>query len=125
MTRAQDAVVSVLSREATFLSAQEVHARLRTRGSRVGLTSVYRALGELAAAGELDTARNATGEAAYRLCTSRQHHHHLTCVQCGATIEIAAPTVERWVRQVAQRHGYAAEDHTVEISGRCPTCRMR
>ena len=123
MTRAQQAVVSVLETDATFLSAQEVHARLRTSGSRVGLTSVYRALGELAAAGSVDTARTATGEASYRLCESRQHHHHLTCRQCGATVEIAAPTVERWVRQVAQRHGYAAEDHTVEISGTCRNCR--
>ena len=34
------------------------------------------------------------GETVYRKC-SDHHHHHLVCRECGTTVEIAGPTVER------------------------------
>jgi len=125
VTRAQQAVLTVLQGADGFLSAQDLHARLRAAGGPVGpvgLTSVYRAVQSLAEAGEVDEARTSTGEAGYRVCATRGHHHHLSCSTCGATVEVESPKLERWVAEEAGRHGYAALDHTLEITGTCSAC---
>lgn len=122
MTRAQRAVVGVLSAAESFLSAQQIHARLRAQGERVGLTSVYRALQALADDSAVDVLRTASGEATYRSCRTAAHHHHLVCRSCGSAVELAAPQVERWVASVARSHGYHVDSHTLEITGTCPRC---
>ncbi len=104
-----------------FRSAQQLHARLRGDGDKVGLATVYRALQQLTDDGELDVRRTEDGEATYRLC-STGHHHHLVCRSCGRTIEVESGAVERWAAAVAREHGFRAVDHTVEITGTCSSC---
>ena len=121
-TRQRAAVAAVFDTLEGFHSAQEVHARLRTAGDGVGLSTVYRAVQALADDGELDSIRTGSGEALYRRC-STQHHHHLVCRTCGRTVEVAGPAVERWADRVAGEHGFADVSHTLEIFGTCATCR--
>jgi Fur family transcriptional regulator, ferric uptake regulator len=121
-TRQRAAVRAVFSDLEGFLSAQEVHARLRSGGDGVGLSTVYRAVQSLADDGELDCLRTDSGETLYRRC-SPQHHHHLVCRNCGLTVEVAGPTVERWADRVAGEHGFADVSHTLEIFGTCADCR--
>jgi Fur family transcriptional regulator, ferric uptake regulator len=122
VTRAQRAVLEVLRDETGFVSAQSIHARLRAADASVGLTSVYRALQALADDGALDVVRSGSGELTYRRCASDDHHHHLLCSSCGATVEVEAPALERWVADVARRHDYRVDGHTLEISGTCAAC---
>lgn len=121
MTRQRTAVRAELAREQAFRSAQDIHSRLRTGGTRIGLTTVYRALQSMADAGEVDVLRTDDGEAAYRLC-SQGHHHHLVCTTCGRTVEVEARAVERWADKVAEENGFTNIEHTVEVFGTCGTC---
>ncbi|WP_406072152.1 Fur family transcriptional regulator [Micromonospora sp. NBC_01638] len=120
-TRQRSAVSALLAEMEGFHSAQDLHAMLRQRGERVGLTTVYRTLQGLADAGEIDVMRPPGGEHLYRRC-SEGHHHHLVCRACGRTVEVAGPAVESWADRVAAQHGYADVSHTLEIFGTCPTC---
>lgn len=106
---------------ADFVSAQELHARLRQGGNPVGLATVYRNLNDLAASGTADTIQMNGSEQLYRYC-GEEHHHHLVCVDCGKTIEIG-PEHEEWVESVARRKRFTLISHTIEIFGRCPECR--
>ena len=121
MTRQRSAVRAALERSEGFRSAQEIYADLRTEGTAIGLTTVYRALAGLAEAGEVDVLRSEDGESVYRRC-SPVHHHHLVCRSCGRTVEVADRAVERWAARVAEAHGFREADHTVEVSGVCPAC---
>lgn len=120
-TRQRRAVSAQLAASDDFRSAQEIHEALRREGEAVGLATVYRALQALADAGEVDVLNHA-GEAVYRRC-SETHHHHLVCRQCGATVEIEGPAVERWTTATAREHGYAEVSHTLELFGLCPACQ--
>jgi Fur family transcriptional regulator, ferric uptake regulator len=120
-TRQRTAVSSLLRDVEGFHSAQELHAMLRGRGERVGLTTVYRTLQALADVGEVDVMRPPGGEHLYRRC-SEGHHHHLVCRSCGRAVEVEGPAVENWADRVAERHGYVNVSHTMEIFGTCPAC---
>jgi Fur family ferric uptake transcriptional regulator len=120
-TRQRGAVAALLSEQDGFHSAQTLHAMLRDRGERIGLTTVYRTLQALADAGELDVMRPPSGEHLYRRCGDG-HHHHLVCRSCGATVEVDGPAVERWTDRIAAEHGFTDVSHTLEIFGTCRAC---
>lgn len=120
-TRQRAAVANLLEQLDDFRSAQELHDELRSRGEDIGLTTVYRTLQSLADAGEVDMLRIDSGEAVYRRCSSH-HHHHLVCRECGHTVEVEGPAVERWTARIAAEHRFSDVNHTIEIFGTCASC---
>ena len=121
-TKQRKAVTEAMGSFTDFRSAQEIHELLGERGETVGLATVYRTLQRLAETGDVDVLRTEDGEAIYRRC-SDSHHHHLVCRECGATVEVEGPTVERWTRSIAAEHGFSDISHTLELVGTCPACR--
>ncbi len=120
-TRQRTAVAELLEQLSDFRSAQELHEELRKRGQGIGLTTVYRTLQSLADAGEIDVLRTDNGEAVYRRC-SDHHHHHLVCRNCGRTVEVEGPAVEKWAERVAAENDFSEVSHTVEVFGTCAAC---
>jgi Fur family ferric uptake transcriptional regulator len=120
-TRQRTAIEALLASTDDFQSAQELHAALARTGSRVGLSTVYRTLQAMADSGDVDVLRQENGEALFRRCSTR-HHHHLVCRQCGRTIEVEGSDVEAWAARVAATHGFTDPTHHVEVFGACPDC---
>jgi Fur family ferric uptake transcriptional regulator len=125
MTRQRSALTAALAGLDDFRSAQELHELLRTQGEHVGLATVYRTLQSLADGGEVDMLRRADGEAVYRRCTRREHHHHLVCRVCGTAVELDGPGVEAWAAQVAATYGFRDVAHTMELTGTCTDCAAK
>jgi Fur family transcriptional regulator, ferric uptake regulator len=122
MSGRREDVRRALSTSRAFRSAQDIYADLRSTGSKIGLTTVYRALQNLTDAGDIDVLRTDDGEAIYRACRTGEHHHHLVCRMCGTTVEVAGPAVERWAESIGADHGFTDVTHTVEVFGTCATC---
>lgn len=54
------------------------------------------------------------------------HHHHITCTNCGKVVSFDEPDgFDTLLTQIALTHGYTAENHSLEITGRCRQCRSR
>ncbi|HWH31663.1 MAG TPA: Fur family transcriptional regulator, partial [Egibacteraceae bacterium] len=119
-TRQRRSVVEALRERDDAVTAQELHASLRSAGEPIGLATVYRTLTALAEAGFLDTFER-EGEQAFRLC-GEQHHHHLVCEACNRVEEIDAAEVEAWVEAVARRRGYTVTAHRADVFGLCGRC---
>lgn len=118
----RDRVRAALGDAPGFVSAQDLHAALRTDNTGIGLATVYRALATLAASGEADQLQSPEGEAIYRACSSSGHHHHLICRSCGRAVEIEATDVEQWAQRTAAQHGFTQAEHVVDIFGVCAEC---
>ncbi len=122
-TRQAQALAAALAGLPGFASAQEIHAELRRKGEPVGLATVYRHLQALSEQGRVDAIRDdASGETLYRQCGTSVHHHHLTCRNCGRSVEVEGRVVEQWAERVAEEAGFTAVGHTVELFGLCPQC---
>lgn len=126
VTRQRTAIGSLLDSVDDFRSAQQIHQLLAERGDDIGLATVYRTLGAMATAGEVDTLRTGSGESLYRRCARPSiHHHHLVCRQCGKTVEVQGPNLESLVRSIASEHGFIDVEHTLEFFGTCADCAAR
>jgi Fur family ferric uptake transcriptional regulator len=115
-------VLEELARERDDVTAQQLWGRLRERDSAAGLATVYRTLALLSEKGVVDVLSHHGGEQCYRLCGD-QHHHHLLCERCHRVVEVQECGLDEWVAAAAQRHGFVATDHRVEIVGLCADCR--
>jgi Fur family ferric uptake transcriptional regulator len=122
VTRRED-VEAALRRNATFVSAQQLHSELRQDPHPVGLTTVYRCLQKMVVEGSADVVQSADGESLYRAC-SVAHHHHIVCRRCGEATEIEAPEVEEWATAIARANKFDEVSHTVELFGVCWRCQQ-
>ncbi|MCT1617879.1 MULTISPECIES: Fur family transcriptional regulator [Janibacter] len=120
-TRQRTAIEADVDRSDEFRSAQEIHASLVAGGDKIGLATVYRTLQAMVDEEALDSLRTDDGEIVYRRC-STGHHHHLVCRDCGRTVEVEGPAVERWADKVSAEHGFSDVSHTLELFGRCGDC---
>ncbi|CAL9641061.1 Fur family transcriptional regulator [Streptomyces sp. enrichment culture] len=122
-TRQRTAVMQALAVHQDFVSAQALYNRLVENGVRIGLTTVYRTLRALAASGGADIVRDEAGERLYRLRPADGHRHYLLCRACGRSRPVDSDVVERWAGRIAADTGYAAVEHTLELTGICARCQ--
>jgi len=50
-------------------------------------------------------------------------HGHLTCEQCGATLEIPAAHFDALSKDLQKSYGFLLDRHHVAISGTCDYCQ--
>lgn len=121
-TRQRVTVLSELMDEHDDVTAQQLHERLRRRGERLGLATVYRTLGLLAEEGVIDSLSHRQGELCYRLC-GHGHHHHLVCSSCHRVVELDECELGPWLERISETHGFVTTNHRLEVSGLCAQCR--
>jgi Fur family ferric uptake transcriptional regulator len=122
---AREAVIEVLGTEHCCSTAQELHDRLRQRGRRVGLASVYRALELLTDLGFAKRIDVGEGIARYEAAHIDEHHHHVVCDDCGRIESFEDGALERAIEALEDRLGYAVAMHEVVLRGECGDCRSK
>ena len=124
-TRGRRAVVAELSASDGPRSAAELHQSI---GNSVPLSSLYRSLTVLEAAGVVEPHFGAKGVTRYELAEwITGHHHHVICLDCGSVEDIEVPQpyeheVRRLVEAIGDTMAFAATGHTLEIEGHCRRC---
>ena len=122
MTVQHETIWRELAGAGIFVSAQDLHARLRSAGHRIGLATVYRTLHALADEGAVDVLRARDRHSIYRACGSREPHHHLLCRSCGRTVEVAARVLDEWAAGAGAEHGFTEVTLFGEFFGTCAGC---
>ena len=121
---ARDAVVTALAAQDCCASAQEIHARLRTSGSAIGIASVYRTLELLHGMGLVTRVDTGDGVARFEPThPDGEHHHHLVCTSCGAVEAFHDDALEEAIHRIADRVDFRVDAHDVALRGACRACR--
>jgi Fur family transcriptional regulator, ferric uptake regulator len=126
LTSGRRRVVRCLATARGPRSAGDLHLAL---GTQLPLSSLYRTLAVLEAAQALAKEHDGNGVARYELAEwILGHHHHLMCTACGEVRDVAIDyrteaSIGRLVHGLADRAGYQATGHRVDIEGICARCR--
>lgn len=99
---------------ARHLTAEDVYKKLLGYQEDIGLATVYRVLTQFEAAGILSKHNFEGGQAVYELDRG-QHHDHMIDVDSGKVIEFVSEDIERLQREIAARHGYEIQDHSLVL----------
>lgn len=103
------------------LSIHELHQKV---GGRLDPASMYRALGLFRRLGIVQDVVIAGRRKVELTDRFSNHHHHLACTTCGATIAIFDQLFENHIERLAAANGFTHQSHSFEITGLCPTCRQ-
>jgi Fur family transcriptional regulator, ferric uptake regulator len=96
------------------LTAEDVYKKLLAHQEDIGLATVYRVLTQFEAAGILSKHNFEGGQAVYELDRG-QHHDHMIDVDSGKVIEFVSEEIERLQAEIAARHGYEIQDHSLVL----------
>ena len=96
------------------MSAEDIYRQLINSGEEIGLATVYRVLTQFEAAG-LVLKHNFEGSQAVYELDHGQHHDHMVDVESGKVIEFTSPEIEMLQKQIADKHGYVIEDHSLVL----------
>ncbi len=62
----------------------------------------------------------------YKIELSNQyqdHHHHITCTECGQTVALPEDSIiEEQLNVLARAQGFTPKDHQLEVRGLCHQC---
>jgi Fur family ferric uptake transcriptional regulator len=105
------------------VSVEELYGAVRQVNPRVGYATVYRTVKLLKECGLAAERHFADGQARFENLEEERHHDHIICERCGRIVEFVQPQIEQLQEKVAQRFGFVATTHKMEIYGICQECR--
>ena len=96
------------------LSAEAIYRLLLENGEELGLATVYRVLTQFEQAGLVSRNNFEGGTAVFEL-TDGTHHDHMVCLETGKVVEFCDERIEQLQRDIAAKHGYELEDHSLVL----------
>ena len=96
------------------MSAEDIYKHLLESHEDIGLATVYRVLTQFEAAGLVLKHNFEGGQAVYELDRGK-HHDHMVDLDSGKVIEFTSDEIERLQREIADRHGYVIEEHSLVL----------
>ena len=116
-TLPRQAVANAIASQQNHFTAEALRARL----PGLGRATIYRSLKLLVEAGVVCRVLLEDGKLHYQL-SHRGHHHHLLCVECGASQDLLGCSIEDLLQQVSAGHRFQMSGHWLEVYGRCQSC---
>ena len=124
LTLQKQAILDVLHAETRMQSTEEVYGRVREKYPNVSLGTVYRNLQGFSAQGAVRRTLYADGKSRYEMA-GHVHHHHLICLDCGATTEVPWCPIGSEVIRFMDECDFSPVSHQFEIYGHCRQCRQK
>lgn len=100
--------------EERHLSAENIYRALLDSGEELGLATVYRVLTQFERAGLVSRHNFEGGTSVFELA-DRTHHDHMVCLDTGRVIEFFDERIEELQREIARKHGYEIEEHSLVL----------
>jgi Fur family ferric uptake transcriptional regulator len=120
-------ILEILENSPTrHMSAEEIYKKLLGSSEDIGLATVYRVLTQFEGAGLVTRHHFEDGMAVFEINLGT-HHDHIVCMDCGSVEEFVDPEIESRQNDIARRLGFAIEEHSMVLYGRCqrPDCPAR
>lgn len=123
LTQSRVVLLDILFLEKDPLSAAHILEKLSERENDVNKTTVYRALEQFEERGIVRGVQLGDRTKYYELA-SRDHHHHLVCVQCECVedVDMDETTLSEEEKKVSQEKGFTILKHSLEFFGICRNC---
>ncbi len=104
------------------VATDELYRSVIKKHPNIGYSTVFRSL-KLLKEAKIASEVNFTGKRKrFEKGFARGHHDHLICLNCGKTIEVFDPKIEKLQDVLAKHHNFKPARHRLEIFGLCKNC---
>ncbi len=125
-TKQREIILKTLYDNDGHFSPEELHNKIKKKYPelKIGIATIYRTLSLLEDAGLADSISFGKDGKLYELGI-KKHHDHLICTQCGKITEFVDETIEKRQEEIAKKHNFLMQDHTMKIVGLCQECQNK
>lgn len=103
-------------------STEELYLKLRQEHPHIGYATVHRTLKLFAECGIASELNFGDGQMRYEPLTSKEHHDHMICTQCGKVTCFSEARMEALQHEIAEGYGFEIKSHRLELYGLCSDC---
>ncbi len=96
------------------MTAEDIYRQLLQHDDEIGLATVYRVLTQFEAAGLVAKHNFEGGQAVYEIERGK-HHDHMVDIDTGKVVEFVSEEIERLQREIADKHGYVIQEHSLVL----------
>jgi Fur family ferric uptake transcriptional regulator len=121
-TSARIAILQILGEEHHHRSVEELRSEILERYPAIDPATVYRTLETLEEHGLV--VRMELGDKRTRWASVTREHHHLTCRNCKAVVELDDDLFQRLADDLARVYGVRVDMRHLVLRGLCPTCAL-
>jgi Fur family transcriptional regulator, ferric uptake regulator len=122
-TGQRDLILKIFLSTEEHLTSEDLYNLVVKWDPSVGLTTVYRTLKLLTAAGLAREVRFGDNKTYYEHHYNHDHHDHMICTECGKVIEFFSPDIEDLQDQMASNFGFKPTHHSLRMWGVCADCQ--
>ena len=124
VTQQREVIAEVVFDSESHQSVEDIEAKLRTHGERIGKATIYRTLEMLVRSGLVAEYDFGEGYKRYKhLFGQGLVHEHLVCTECGKVTEINSRELAQVQEDVAKSHNFMPSRYRLEIYGLCANCQ--
>lgn len=123
-TQRRKAVLAVIERAKTPMTADEIHAEA-AKTEKMGLSTTYRVLSQLTEHELLMKNEGGDGRCYYQLNTPHSHRHTLHCTVCNAVVPIEGCPLAALEQKLREETGFTITGHSLTFTGICPACQRK
>jgi len=123
LTPQRHAVLRALEASHECLSPDAILEKAREFAPDIGRVTVYRTLDILNQHDLVCRVHAPGGCRGYTMTRPSGHHHHLVCVECGATVDFSDCDLKELEERLGRDTGFELTGHLLEFYGTCPACR--
>lgn len=118
------AILDILAGEDGYVSPEKVWERMKGRFGKIGLSTVYRNLEDLAVGGVIIKIVHPDRKLYYYFCHNGEgrHHHHFVCVSCRKVMDLSFCGLDEIRREVEGNLKGSVVAHLMQVFGVCEGC---
>jgi Fur family ferric uptake transcriptional regulator len=120
-TRGRVAIIEVLQSNMVPLTLKDIHAKVKKSGS--DFATVFRFISLMEKKRLVERVAWVDGSTRHEIRSGDHHHHYLICRQCQKVEPVDQCVVKKLENQIVTERGYTAVDHSLQLSGICPSCQ--
>ena len=124
-TKQREGILAIMLASKQQLRAEDIYFALKQEEKEFSLSTIYRTLTSLAAAGIIEKTDLPNQNGQFFNLKANEHRHQLICLHCKATIPLDECPVERYLTQIGTKNGFQVISHSLEIFGICPHCQRK
>lgn len=115
----------IFSDKTVHPNAYEIHRRLKSKGEKVSLATIYRTLRLFVKSGLVSEVDFGENHSHYEPEISHAAHGHLVCLSCGEVKEFSNEKVQSILKKIGKESQFKTDKFSIQVFGYCQNCQKK
>jgi Fur family ferric uptake transcriptional regulator len=115
----------IFSSKKVHPNAYEIHRRLKSKGQKVSLATIYRTLSLLVKSGLVSEIDFGEDHSHYEPEVAKAAHGHLVCLSCGKVIEFSHEKIQTILNKIEKENQFKTDKLLIQVFGYCRNCQKK